>query len=155
MISPELLRRSPFFAHFTETQLKEIAMIAEETSAEAGVVLFEECQPATHLYLLLEGSVELFYQSKEEYYPKTHKEFMVGDINPGEVFAISSMLEPYILNAGARLTQPARYIRIESGALREMFAEDCQLAYNTMYQISKMLMERLAYTRVQLAAAWA
>lgn len=154
MISPELLRRFPFFAPFNDAQLKEIAMIAEATSAEAGVVLFEECQPATHLYLLLEGGVELFYQSKDEYYPKTHKEFMVGDINPGDVFAISAMLEPYILNAGARLIQPSRYITIEAVALREMFATDYQLAYHMMVQISKMLMERLVYTRVQLAAAW-
>ena len=30
MISPELLRRFPFFAPFSEAQLIEIAMIAEE-----------------------------------------------------------------------------------------------------------------------------
>lgn len=155
MISPELLRRFPFFAPFNETQLQAIAMIAEVTSAEAGVVLFEECQPAAHLYLLLEGGVELFYQSKEEYYLRTHKEFMVGDINPGEVFSISAMLEPYILNAGARLTQPSRYITIDAGALRTMFTTDYPLAYHMMVQISKVLMERLVYTRVQLAAAWA
>src|SRR3990172_6369790 len=99
MISPELLRRYSFFGKLAEADLYEIAMIADEFSADAGVTLFQEHQPAEALYLLLEGSIDLYYTSEEEYHPKIRKEFLVGEVNPGEIFSISSMLDPFILNA--------------------------------------------------------
>ena len=155
MISPELLRRYPFFGPFNDEQLKAIAMIADEASAGVGEELFEECAPADWLYLLLEGSIELFYKSEEEFHPKTSREFSVGDINPGEVFAISSLISPYALNATARATRPSKFIRIDARALRQTFEEDPQMGYVAMHQVTKAIMERLAFTRVQLAAAWA
>jgi CRP-like cAMP-binding protein len=155
MTSPELLRRYPFFGPFNDMQLKHIAKLADEEEAEEGVEIFEECGPANFLYLLLEGGVELFYKSEEEFHPKTSREFSVGDINPGEVFAISSLINPYVLNATARTTRPSKYVKIDARAMRDMFEEDPRMGYLTMHQVTKAIMERLAYTRVQLAAAWA
>lgn len=155
MISPELLRRYSFFAFLSEQDLYSIAMIADELTADAGTVLFEECQPAEALYLLLDGSIDLYYKSEEEYHPKTRKEFLVGEINPGEIFSISSMLEPYVLNASARASKPSSYVKIDAVALRQLIETNHQLGFMIMHQIAKALMERLAYTRVQLAAAWA
>lgn len=155
MISPEVFRRFPFFAPFSEIHLKAIAMISEEDTVEQGAVLFEECGTADTLYFLLEGSVELFYTARSETPGHTDKELSVGDINPGEVFSISSLIEPYVLSASARAAQPSRIIKIDAPTLRQMFKEDCTMGFLGMSQISKALMERLAYTRIQLAAAWA
>ncbi|MBN2548679.1 MAG: cyclic nucleotide-binding domain-containing protein [Anaerolineales bacterium] len=155
MISPELLRRLPFFAPFSEIHLKAIAMISEEDTVEQGVVLLDECGTADRLYFLLEGSVELFYTAKSEKSGAADKEYSMGDINPGEVFSISALIEPYVLSANARTTQPSRIIKIDAPALRQMFVEDSSMGFLAMSQISKALMERLAYTRIQLAAAWA
>jgi CRP/FNR family transcriptional regulator len=155
MISPELLRRYAFFGQFNESDLYAIAMISEEISADAGTILFEERQPANALFLLLDGSIDLYYKSEEEYHPKGRKEFLVGEINPGEIFSISSMLEPYILNASARTAKPSRFIKIDAPALRQLSQENHKMGCIIMRQIAKALMERLAYTRVQLAAAWA
>ena len=155
MISPEILRRYPFFGPFNDDQLRAIAKVADEASADVGEELFEECAPADSLYLLLEGSVELFYKSEEEFHPKTSREFSVGDINPGEVFAISSVISPFVINATARATRPCKFVKIDAISLRKMFDEDPQMGYIAMHQVTKAIMERLAYTRVQLAAAWA
>jgi len=155
MISPELLRRYPFFGPFNDEQLKNIAKIANETSADVDEEIFGECAPADALFLLIEGSVELFYKSEEEYHPKTSREFSVGDINPGEIFAISAVINPYVLNATARATRPCKLIKIAAKPLRELFDEDAAMGYIAMHQVTKSLMERLASTRVQLAAAWA
>ena len=155
MVSPELLRRYPFFAPFNEHQLREFAMIAAEESAETGVELFQECSPAENLYLLLEGEVDLFYKSEEEYHPKSSQEFLVGEINTGEIFSISSVIPPYVLNATARLIKPSRFIVFNAESLRKMMGNDPLLGYTLMLQVTKVIMERLAYTRVQLAAAWA
>ena len=46
-------------------------------------------------------------------------------------------------------------MKIDAPALRKLFENDHDLAYHMMVQVNKALMERLAATRVQLAAAWA
>jgi len=152
MISPELLRRYPFFGNLDESELKEIAMISEEKSFEEGTILFDEGQPADALYFLIEGSIDLYYKSEEQYHPKTRKEFLVGEINPGEIFSLSSLIEPYVLNATARASQGGRLIKIEAPTLRILAEKDSDLGCKLMHQIAKALMERLKYTRIQLAA---
>jgi len=155
VVSPELLRRYPFFAPYNEEQLREFAMIAGESSAGMGEILFDECAPAENLYLLLEGEIDLFYTSEEEYHPTSSKEFLVGEISPGEVFAVSTLIPPYVMNASARATKPSRFVIFDGEALRMLMENDPLLGYTVMVEITKVVMERLAYTRVQLAAAWA
>lgn len=155
MISPELLRRYPFFCCLEESQIQELAMLAEEVELKSGMAVFEEGQNADALYFLLEGSVDLYYKSEEKYRPQNKKEFLVGTINPGEVFAISALIEPYIYSATARVSRDGKAIKIEANGLRALCNQDCKMGYTLMQQIAKAAMERLAYTRVQLAAAWA
>ncbi len=152
MISPEILRRYPFFGQLSDDQLRAIAMITEETGFEKGVCLFEEGHSAQTLYLLVEGNLDLFYKSEEEFHGKTRKEFLVGEINPGEVFGISSMVEPYSYSASARAAQKGKYLKIDAGALRKLIDGDPKLAYRLLSQLLKVYSERLYYTRVQLAA---
>ena len=155
MVSPEILKRYPFFSRFTDKQLNAIAENADEFTTKEGELLFEECQPANSLYLLLEGGVDLSYKSEEEFYPKTRKDFDVGQINPGEVFALSSLIEPYALNATAHASKPSKLIKIDAIVLRKLFDSDPNMGYIAMRQLTKAIMERLADTRVQLAAACA
>lgn len=155
MVSPELLRRYPFFGVLNSEQLKSIAMIADEISVAAGTKLFEECQQADSFYLLIDGSVDLSYKSEEEFHPKSTKVFSVGEINPEEVFGISSLVKPYEYNASASASKDSRVIKINGEDLRNLLSEDTALGYLFMQQIAKEIMERLSYTRVQLAAAWA
>jgi CRP-like cAMP-binding protein len=155
MISPELLRHYQFFANFSDAQLKEVAAISDEASAEAGVTLFEECDLAESLFVLMEGNVDLYFRVREAYSSKPGKEFLTGEINPGEPFAISSVIEPYELSTSGRTSKPSRFIRIDAIELRKLMEKDPLLACVVARQATKVLMERLAYTRVQLAAAWA
>lgn len=155
MISPELLRRYPIFTPYNENQMREIAMISEELIVGAGAILFEECNPADSLYLLLEGSVDLFYTSVKQDFPDRSKEFLVGEINPGELLGISALIEPFELSATARTSQPSRLVKIKARELRKILEKDTAMGYGFMCQIAKIVLERLAYTRIQLAAAWA
>lgn len=155
MVSPELLRRYPFFGRFDEKQLTELSIIANEETAIEDDILFKECDAAEKLYFLLEGDIELFYTSEEEYHPKSSKRFIAGEINPGEVFSISAVIPPYVLSASARAVKPSRFITFNGDALRGLMQTDCLLGYMMMLQVTNAIMERLVYTRVQLAAAWA
>ena len=153
MISPEILRRYPFFGLLDANQLRAVAMITDESDFKPGDTLLEENKPCSALYVLKEGSVDLYYTIKEEYKPGQVKEFSVGEINPGEAFGISALIEPYLSTTLARASSDGCLIKIDAAALRALCEVDQRLAYCMMRQIAKVAMERLAHTRVQLAAA--
>ena len=154
MVSPELLRRYPFFRDLNEDQLKTIAMISEEVKVPAGVELFAEGQPADYFYLLIDGAVDLSFDTQEEFHPETKKSFPVGEINQGEVFGLSAVLSPYVYTATECTSQPSKVLKIDAAGLREMMVNDSRAGFVFMNQVCRALMERLTYTRVQLAAAW-
>lgn len=154
MISPELLRQYPFFGILDDAELKSVAMIAEEVSFKVNERLFQKGESAHSLYFLLQGSVEL-YNFAEEASLEGDRGVLVGTVNPGEPFAISAVIEPYIFTAAAWTSSPSRVIRIEAVELRDLFGQDRRLAFIIIRQASQAAMERLHATRVQLAAALA
>lgn len=155
MVSPEVLRSLPFLSPFNNSQLRLLSTIANEGLAAEKEILFEECQPAAALYLLVDGSLDLYYKPEEEYDPKEKQAFAVGKINPGEAFGFNSLIEPHIYNATARAAKPSRYIIFNASKMRELFAQEPATGYFMMQQVARALMERLAHARYQFAAAWA
>jgi CRP-like cAMP-binding protein len=149
MVSPELLRRYPFFAGLTDEELMAIAKIAGEESYPAGAVIFREGEMAARLYVLTSGSVELIYEIPTTTGVTTS---FVGSIAAGEPFGLSAFNEPYLLTATARADTPARVIEIKAADLRVLAENNCHLGYNVMKQIARALAERLTFARVQLAA---
>ena len=61
MISPEQLRRYPYFADVSEESLKKVAMFSTEEEAPAGKVIFFEGDKADALYILTDGEVDIDY----------------------------------------------------------------------------------------------
>lgn len=153
MISPELLRRYPFFANLNDSQQKAIAMIAEERIYDTGATFFEEGKPADAIYLLLTGGVDLYFKVGSEYGSKSDKEFPVDEINVGEPFGISALIDPFIFTSTARASQKSRVIWIGGTALRALCERDPRMAYILVQHIARAFAERLRFSRIQLAAA--
>jgi CRP-like cAMP-binding protein len=153
MISPELLRRFPFFGNLENSQLVAISIIAEEETFNSGEEIFQERSPAESLYLLVEGSIDLYFTVVDNFHPELRQEFSIGEINPGEPFGISALIEPYVLTASARVSTSSKVIRIDAAALRATMDTDQSLAYALMQKIAKAAIDRLNDTRIQLAAA--
>lgn len=147
MISPELLRRYPFFGSLNIDQLKQIAMISDEIAVDSGVSILLEGKPAQDIYLLIEGGIDVFFSIDQE------KEFFVSEINPGEPFGISAMVEPYQVTTSVRTSKPSRMIQISASELRNACNQDKDLATFIYQQIAKAAIERLNSTRIQLVAA--
>ncbi len=153
MISPERLRRYPFFSFLDADQLRELAIITTERALPARTTLFEIGEPAVHLFFLEEGSIELHYVVADEREPRLRKDFLVGSINPGEVLAISAVLPSSTLTATAYAPVDSRLLEIEGTALRALSERDPRLACGLLEQVARAAMERLHATRVLLAAA--
>jgi CRP/FNR family transcriptional regulator, cyclic AMP receptor protein len=155
MISPEILRKFPYFYGFSDTQLRELAMNAEAVETTKGNNVFEEGQSAEKFYLLVDGSIDLYVKSEEEYDPASRRDFSVGEVNPGETFGFSALWEPYRFQLTAKAAQNSQLIEFDGSGLSEIMKTDKEFAYTFMEHAAKALMERLSYTRIQLAAAWA
>jgi CRP-like cAMP-binding protein len=155
MISIELLRRYPFFGKLGYEQLKTLAMIAEEIKLEDGQVVIEEGKPADALYFLLEGSVALYHPVANPQSTGGSTEIPVCEINPGEPFSISALIEPHVLTSTARSSGVSRVIRLTVNDLKTAFAQDARLECMMVRCVAEAAMGRLNSTRVQLAAAYA
>jgi CRP-like cAMP-binding protein len=150
MISPEVLRRYPFFASLNESQLKAIAMIAQEKSYPKGALLVKENADASILALLIEGDIDLVYSGGGE---GAISNALVGSIAPGEIYGVSSLIEPYRYTSSVKATMPVRVIEVDGLALRAMVENDPKLGYILMRNVAVAVLERLRYTQVELAAA--
>ncbi|MFZ0534148.1 MAG: Crp/Fnr family transcriptional regulator [Anaerolineales bacterium] len=155
MISIELLRRYPFFGRLGYEQLKALAMIAEEIKLEDGQVVIEEGKPADALYFLVEGSVVLYHPVGGPQTKGIISEVPVCEINPGEPFSISALIEPHILTSTGRSSGVSRVIRLTVEDLKAAFAMDARLECMMIRCVAEAAMGRLNSTRVQLAAAYA
>ncbi len=150
MVSPELLRRYPFFASLDEKQLEAIAEISQEKSHPKGTLLVKENTNATVLALLMEGDIDLIFSGGGE---GAISNALVGSIAPGEVYGVSSLIEPYRYTATAKATIPVKVIEVDGLALRALVEKDPRMGYIMMRNVAIAVLERLRYTQVELAAA--
>ncbi len=153
MVSPEMLRRYPFFVDMDDAWIKAIAMISDEVSTKPGDVLYETGTPSDKLFLLMEGNVEIYLQIKDSGDPTFQKEFYVDDINPGEAFGLSSLGETHNHSSSTKVSRAGKVLRIDASGLSELCDANPLLGYKMMKQFAKTALERLELTRVLLAAA--
>jgi CRP/FNR family transcriptional regulator, cyclic AMP receptor protein len=153
MVSPELLRRYPFFGALTDKQLSALAMLTEEVKFAKGADIVEEGQPSGGLLLLTEGSIDLYSISQDKHEPKLRKEFLVGEVNPGEPLGVSALVEPFVVIATARAAEDSKALRVDASGVRALCAVDAELAAALYQQVAKAALGRLAATQAQLAAA--
>lgn len=153
MISPELFKKYAFFGDLTDLQMRALAMISEEVAFQPGETVIEAGVPVSGLFLLMSGHVDLYSVSQDKHDPKLRKEFLVGEVNPGEPFGISTLIEPYLSISLVRADSACKAIKIEAAGLRAVCEVDHDLGYALTRQIARAAVERLVYTQAQLAAA--
>jgi len=146
MVSPELLRRFPFFAGLTDEELKSIAMISDEKHYEANTFIFRERNKADKLYVLLEGTVDIMVDTDEE--GLRHE--TVSTLSQGDAFCWSAVVEPHILTASAFAATPTNVIAVDGAGLRAMFELDCHLGYRVLQKAAQLVSNRLKDTRIQM-----
>jgi len=154
MISPELLRRYPFFGHLSQAQLASLAMIGEEVKLKDDQVVLEEGKPAQALYFLLEGGIDLYHTVKQQTREKDCQEVLVCQINVGEPFGISTVIEPSALRASGRSSGASRVLQFDVEALKAAMKTDPGLELVLVREMARAAIQRLDATRVLLAAAW-
>ena len=145
MISPELLRRYPYFAGVNEEALKEVAMISDEVTAAAGETLFSEDDKADYLYILTEGEIDL------QNTLGSGERRTVDTAVAGDLACWSVLVEPYRCTATGAVRKDARLIAIHGQKLRALCETNHDLGYRMLMSVTRLLATRLEGARVQLA----
>jgi CRP/FNR family transcriptional regulator, cyclic AMP receptor protein len=146
MISPETLRRYPYFGCIAEESLKQVAMLADEVTVPAGTRMFNEGDPAGYLYLIVRGEVNIQYLLGNDELRTV--DTLVG----GDLLVWSAMIEPYKTTAVGSTTKETQLVRISAPKLRDLCEQDPLMGYRLTIQIAKLLSHRLEGARIQLAS---
>jgi CRP-like cAMP-binding protein len=145
MISPEILRRYPYFAHVGEESLRDVAMISDEQVVPAGKVLFQEGDKADYLYIITDGEIDI------QYTLGSGEQRTVDTAVAGELIMWSALVEPYRSTAVGTTRKDTKLVAISAEKLRQLCERDYNLGYRMVLSLVKMLATRLEGARVQLA----
>jgi CRP/FNR family transcriptional regulator, cyclic AMP receptor protein len=148
MISPETLRRFAVFAGLDPEVFKELAMLGEEVTLNAGDWLFKDGDAADALYLVLSGAVDLKIALDEA---KT-KYIDLETVVQGEAMGWSALVEPYEYTLGAAAAADVQLAKLDSVQLRKYLAENPAAGYTFMCRAAQGIAGRLTNMRVRLAS---
>ncbi|NOZ70417.1 MAG: Crp/Fnr family transcriptional regulator [Chloroflexi bacterium] len=162
MISPEILRRYPFFAGFSHDHLVILANAGEERFVETGTYFFHEGDTVHELYLVLQGAVGIIFEPPDRAVSHKVADQLVGDlsteeivvsaIGPGEIFAWSGLVPPHTTSAAVKALAPTRVIAFDCDALLEAFESDCKFGFLMMQKIATVVRGRLRDLRIESLA---
>ena len=137
MISPEILRRYPYFAAANDEGLRDLAMLCEEESIPSGTVMYQEGDPADKLFILVEGEVDI------QYTLGTGELRTVDTIVPGELMMWSALVDPYKSTAVVTTRQDSKVIAMDATKLRGFCSSDREVANDVLLHVTKLLATRL------------
>ena len=168
MPEKNLLTGFPFFSDVDADTLEAIAAKGEVLEFKAEDVIFRVDEPATHLYGLLEGEINLVLVFKdkvlktdieyEEAIQATmvdeEKEIIVDTVTAGQVFGWASIVGPAKRTVNAECSETSRLIAIQADELTAMFDKDHTLGFSIMKRLSDIIARRLRHRTDKLIEAW-
>jgi len=162
MISPEILRRYPFFARLSIEQLTKLASLATEKIVETDTYFYHEEDELEHFYLVLEGAVavvfelperEVEHKISEQYFRKLKtKDVVLTTVSPGELFGWAGLVPPHCANSGAKAVTPCRIVMFNRIQLLEEFDKDPRFGYIMIQRAAQAISQRLSDLRIESLA---
>jgi CRP/FNR family cyclic AMP-dependent transcriptional regulator len=162
MVSPELIRRYPFFSRLNSEQIDFLAKVADEEILEEGHFFFREDEETNQFFLLIEGAVGIIFEVPERQVKQKlsdqfarklqTKDIVISTVSPGEVFGWTGLVPPHIATAGAKTLTPCRVIKFNTKELMDTFEDDCRFGYIMTQKAAQVMRDRLHDMRIESLA---
>jgi len=162
MISPEYIRRYPFFAGLSTDQINTLAQVAEEQIVETEHFFFHEDVKLSHFYLAVEGAVAIVFELPErdvdhsisdQFMRKLKtKDVVISTVGPGDVFGWSGLIPPFTATAGAKALTPCRVIAFDREEIMAIFEKDVNFGYLMTQKAAQVIRDRLRDFRIESLA---
>jgi CRP/FNR family transcriptional regulator, cyclic AMP receptor protein len=150
MESAELIAsRHPFLEGMCKQHLRSLAEAAIRASFAEGECIFRQGEPAHRFYLIQKGRVIVTARIP------THSRAVIQILGAGDALGWSWLFEPYRWHFDAWSEEPTETIAFHAASLREQCEDDPRLGYELMKRVSRVVIDRLHATRLQLLNAYA
>ena len=157
-----------FFSDVNPDTVESIARKGEIVEYKAADVIFRFDEPATHLYGVIEGEVDLSVVFKDkilkteiEYEEaiqtsmvEEEKSIVVDSVFPGQVFGWASLVGAGRRTVTADCAQASRLFVLPAAELKTMFEADNALGYVIMKKLSDIISKRLQKRTEKLIETW-
>jgi CRP-like cAMP-binding protein len=140
----EKLQHHELFGLLTPKEVERLSNVSAVVKLGKGERVYAEGIPASHLFVLLKGRVELRRSAE------AGLSFVVDDVVEGGVFGVSSLTggERYLLNA--ECVEDSEVLKVESQPLRRILDENPAIGYALQRRISQIFFKRYVYAMERL-----
>ena len=153
MIDIEALKVVEALKGLNNDQLTAIQKISEKMEFSQGDRLFSEGEPSAHLWIVLEGEVELRNDRPEG--QASPVDNPISFISKAELFGWSSFMPPFEYKLSAFCaSQKCEVVKIEKKRLEELFENDADLGYELMSHILRVIGTHFYQFRNGIAERW-
>lgn len=163
MVSPELIRRYPFFAGLGHDYLVSLAKLAEEEVVATGHKFFYEGDELPAFYLVVEGAVSIDFAVPDRSQVQKvsgqltgdlqTKDLTVSTVGTGDVFGWSALIPPYHATAGATAITPCSVVSFNREQVLQLLEQDHHLGYLMVQKAAQVIRERLREIRIESLAS--
>lgn len=139
-MSTNLLAHIPFFTDLPTDELERLLSELEVKKLKHGELLFKEGDPGEHLYIVVDGELELLMG------PDTKDEMILNILHQGEYLGEMSLLQPDgTRTASARARGDIVLLSMSRAQFRDLLQRHPELARSMV----SVLSQRLVHTNVQ------
>lgn len=132
----EKLEKHVLFELLNPREVERLSNASGVVKLKEGERAYSEGMPASHLFILLKGRVELRRPTKGGV------SLLVDDVLEGSIFGVSSLMgtERYLVNA--ECVQDSEVLKIEDRALRHILDENPVVGYAIQRRVSQIFFKR-------------
>lgn len=140
----KILSDHPFFRGMNERLIKLLVGCATESSYKAGDYIYKEGDDANQFLLIQRGIVAI------EIFVPNRGSITIQTIGDGDILGWSWLFPPYTRRFDARAIEHTTAIELDGVCLRGKVQNDFELGYELLSRFSRIVVERLQATRLQL-----
>lgn len=133
------------FRELSEASLADLAPRLRVGTRGPGEVIFREGEPATEMYVLLAGELEVVKASR------SGRETRVAILGPGDVFGEMAILDHEARSATVRSLSPVRLLRLSANDTDELAVRDIHAYATVLRTVARNVSRRLRVTDSLLA----
>jgi CRP-like cAMP-binding protein len=135
------LEHLPLFSGLSKKDIKRFSALASTVEADEGDYLFHQGEPASRMFIMLDGKVSIRYN------PGDGGELTVTTLERGGVFGWSAVLGRNDYTSGAVCTEPTRVISVQGNAFRSMCERHPSTGVVIVERLAEVIAGRLSSTR--------
>ena len=137
MTVDRILKGHDLFQSLNVDEAHRISQFSSVKNYKAKDNVFNFNEAASHVYMLMEGSVDLRLPANPPDFS-----FVISRIEKGELFGLSPLLDSQRYTASAQCREDTVLLSIESAPLREMLRANYPVGFNIMNQVAHIYFTR-------------